>query len=37
MKPLIEKYGILKHVNAARLLQEDDKRNPTLYDAKAFD
>jgi Putative phage abortive infection protein len=36
-KPLIEKYGILKHVNASNLLQEDDKRNPMFYDTKAFE
>lgn len=37
MKPLIEKFGILKHVNAENLLLEDDKRNLMLYDAKAFE
>jgi hypothetical protein len=36
-KPLIEKYGVLKHVNTAKLLQEDDKRNPLLYEANAFE
>jgi len=36
MKPLIEQFGILKHVNAAHLLIEDDKRNLALYARKAF-
>jgi len=37
LKPLIEKYGILKHVNAGNLLLEDDKRNRILYQAGAFE
>jgi hypothetical protein len=36
-RPLIEKYGILKHVNARNLLIEDDKRNRALYQAGAFE
>jgi hypothetical protein len=36
MKPLIEKYGILKHVNPGHLLQKEDKRDPMLYEASAF-
>ena len=36
-KPLIEKYGILKHVNAGHLLIEDDRRNLSLYARSAFE
>jgi len=36
-KPLIEKYGVLKHVNPSHLLIEDDKRNPGLYARSAFE
>jgi len=35
-KPLIERYGLLRHVNAGNLILEDDKTNSTLYEAKAF-
>jgi hypothetical protein len=35
-KPLIERYGLLRHVNAGNLILEDDKTNPLLYDATAF-
>ena len=35
-KPLIERYGLLRHVNAGNLILEDDKIDPLLYDAKAF-
>jgi hypothetical protein len=35
-KPLIEEYGILKHINPARLAIEDDKRNVALYHPNAF-
>jgi len=37
MKPLIVKYGILKHVNAGYLLKDRDKGDLAFYDSKAFD
>lgn len=35
-KPLIEWYGILKHVNEGTLLHPSDKTNESLYERSAF-
>ncbi len=35
-KPLIERYGILKHVNPRDLLRVNDKMNPDYYEPEAF-
>jgi len=36
-KPLIEKYGVLKHVNCLDLMMPEDKDDRTLYAARAFE
>jgi hypothetical protein len=35
-KPLVERYGILKHVNEGKLLHPSDKANESLYKRSAF-
>ena len=35
-KPLIEQYGILKHIHAGSLLHPSDKLNESLYAPSAF-
>jgi hypothetical protein len=35
-KPLIEQYGILKHVNERKLLHPSDRTNESLYESGAF-
>jgi hypothetical protein len=35
-KPLIERYGVLKHVNAKHLLHPDDQMDESLYQRSAF-
>jgi Putative phage abortive infection protein len=36
-KPLIERYGVLKHVNSKHLLHPDDKTDESFYKRSAFE